>query len=97
MPGTLIGVGGYSLHLNCTGSGTPTVVLEPGAGEMSSNMGWITPAVARHTRVCVYDRAGRGWSETANTAQDGARIATDLAQPQLPAHRQTTAPETETP
>src|SRR5215216_489575 len=78
MPGQLIDVGGHRLHLRCTGSGTPTVVLEPGAGEMSSNLGWIAPAVARDTRVCVYDRAGRGWSEPASTAQDGAQIATDL-------------------
>jgi pimeloyl-ACP methyl ester carboxylesterase len=78
MPGQLIDVGGHRLHLSCTGAGTPTVVLEPGAGEMSSNLGWITPAVARDTRVCVYDRAGRGWSEPADTAQDGAQIATDL-------------------
>jgi pimeloyl-ACP methyl ester carboxylesterase len=78
MPGQLIDVGGHRLHLSCTGSGTPTVVLEPGAGEMSSNLGWIAPAVARDTRVCVYDRAGRGWSEPASTAQDGAQIATDL-------------------
>jgi pimeloyl-ACP methyl ester carboxylesterase len=78
MPGQLIDVGGHRLHLSCTGSGTPTVVLEPGAGEMSSNLGWIAPAVARATRVCVYDRAGRGWSEPADTAQDGAQIATDL-------------------
>jgi pimeloyl-ACP methyl ester carboxylesterase len=78
MPGRLIDVGGHRLHLSCTGSGTPTVVLEPAAGEMSSNLGWITPAVARDTRVCVYDRAGRGWSEPADTAQDGAQIATDL-------------------
>jgi pimeloyl-ACP methyl ester carboxylesterase len=78
MPGQLIDVGGYRLHLSCTGSGTPTVVLEPAAGEMSSNLGWIAPAVARDTRVCVYDRAGRGWSEPADTVQDGARIATDL-------------------
>ena len=54
------------------------MVLEPGGGEMSSNLGWITPAVARDTRVCVYDRAGRGWSEPADTAQDGVQIATDL-------------------
>jgi hypothetical protein len=53
MPGQLIDVGGHRLHLSCTGSGTPTVVLEPGAGEMSSNLGWIAPAVARDTRVCV--------------------------------------------
>src|SRR5918995_351623 len=78
MPGQLIDVGGHRLHLSCTGSGTPTLVLEPGAGEMSSNLGWITPAVARDTRVCVYDRAGRGWSEPADSAQDGAQIATDL-------------------
>ena len=78
MPGQLIDVGGHRLHLNCTGSGSPTVVLEPGGGAMSSNLGWITPAVARDTRVCVYDRAGRGWSEPADTPQDGAQIATDL-------------------
>jgi pimeloyl-ACP methyl ester carboxylesterase len=78
MPGQLIDVGGHRLHLNCTGTGSPTVVLEPGGGEMSSNLGWITPAVARDTRVCVYDRAGRGWSEPADSPQDGAQIATDL-------------------
>jgi len=78
MPGQLIDVGGHRLHLNCTGSGTPTVVLEPAAGGMSSNLGWIAPAVARATRVCVYDRAGRGWSEPADTPQDGTQIATDL-------------------
>jgi pimeloyl-ACP methyl ester carboxylesterase len=78
MPGQLIDVGGHSLHLNCTGSGSPTVVLEPGGGEMSSNLGWIAPAVARDTRVCVYDRAGRGWSQPSDTPQDGTQIATDL-------------------
>jgi len=78
MPGQLIDVGGHRLHLRCTGAGAPTVVLEPGAGEMSSNLGWVAPAVARDTRVCVYDRAGRGWSEPADSAQDGAQIATDL-------------------
>jgi pimeloyl-ACP methyl ester carboxylesterase len=78
MPGQLIDVGGHSLHLRCSGSGSPTVVLEPGAGLMSSNLGWITPAVARETRVCVYDRAGHGWSELADSPQDGAQIATDL-------------------
>ncbi len=78
MPGQLVDVGGHRLHLNCTGSGAPTVVLQPGAGDMSSVLGWITPAVARNTRVCVYDRAGRGWSEPADAPQDGTQIATDL-------------------
>jgi pimeloyl-ACP methyl ester carboxylesterase/FtsH-binding integral membrane protein len=78
MPGQLVDVGGHRLHLSCTGEGSPTVVLEPGAGGMSSTMGLIAPAVARDTRVCVYDRAGRGWSDPAEGTQDGTRIATDL-------------------
>ncbi len=78
MPGQLVDVGGHSLHLRCSGSGSPTVVLEPGAGLMSSALGWIAPAVPRETRVCVYDRAGHGWSEPAGSPQDGAQIATDL-------------------
>ncbi len=78
MPGRLVDVGGHHLHLHCTGSGSPTVVLEPGGGETSSTLGWIAPAVARHTRVCVYDRAGRGWSEPADTPQDANQITADL-------------------
>jgi pimeloyl-ACP methyl ester carboxylesterase len=76
--GQLIDVGGHRLYLNCTGTGSPTVVIEPGAGLMSSDLALIAPVVARDTRVCVYDRAGRGWSEPGRTAQDGAQIATDL-------------------
>lgn len=78
MPGNLVDVGAHRLHLNCTGSGSPTVVLQAGGGEMSSAFGWIAPAVAEETRVCVYDRASHGWSETSDTAQDGAEIAADL-------------------
>jgi hypothetical protein len=59
MPGQLIDVGGHRLHLRCTGAGRPTVVLEPAAGELSSNLGWTTPALARDTRVCVYSPALR--------------------------------------
>src|SRR4051794_30271735 len=71
MPGQLIDVGGHSLHLSCRGSGSPTVIIEPGAGGSSSDLAWITPVVARDTRVCVYDRAGRGFSEPAESRQDG--------------------------
>lgn len=78
VPGDLVDVGTHSLHLNCTGSGSPTVVLQAGGGEMSSAFGWIAPAVAGETRVCVYDRAGHGWSESSGTAQDGVEIAADL-------------------
>src|SRR4051794_13227045 len=78
MPGRLIDVGGHKLHISCTGAGSPTVVLEPGLGEPSTAMAWIAPDVAATTRVCVYDRAGRGWSEAAGAPQDGVQVATDL-------------------
>ena len=78
MAGEVVDVDGHGMHLSCTGTGSPTVVLEPGGGELSSNLGWITPAVARDTRVCVYDRPGRGWSDPTDTPQDGSRVAADL-------------------
>ena len=78
MRGQLINVGPYRLHLECHGSRGPTVVLEPGAGGSAASMGLIAPGVARNSRVCVYDRAGRGWSDFAASPPDGVQIATDL-------------------
>ena len=77
-PGQLVDVGGHRLHLRCTGSGTPTVLLEAGLGETGAYWEWISPAVARDTKVCVYDRAGRGWSDPVAVPQDGVAVATDL-------------------
>jgi pimeloyl-ACP methyl ester carboxylesterase len=78
MPGQLVDVGPYRLHLDCRGTGSPTVILEPGAGGSAASMGLIGRKVADDSRVCVYDRAGHGWSEPAATPPDGAQIATDL-------------------
>lgn len=79
MPGQLIDVGEYKLHISCTGSGSPTVILEAGLGQPAAEIsGWIQPGVATATQVCVYDRAGMGWSEPAETPRDGVAIATDL-------------------
>jgi len=74
----LVGIGdGRRLSIRCTGSGTPTVVLEPGLGEPASAMTrWIAPGVARTTTVCVYDRAGHGRSDAAPAG--GADPARDL-------------------
>jgi pimeloyl-ACP methyl ester carboxylesterase len=77
-PGELIDIGDHDLHLSCIGSGSPTVVLQAGGGEMSSAFGWIAPAIAGETQVCVYDRAGRGWSEPAERPQDAGQISSEL-------------------
>jgi len=77
-PAQLIDVGGHRLHLSCMGSGRPTVILESGLGESGAYWAWISTAVARDTRVCVYDRPGRGWSESTSLPQDGVAVARDL-------------------
>jgi pimeloyl-ACP methyl ester carboxylesterase len=77
-PGQLVDVGGHRLHLHCAGSGTPTVILESGLGETAAYWEGISTAVAHDTRVCAYDRAGRGWSDPAAVSQDGVAVATDL-------------------
>jgi len=77
-PGELVDVGGYRLHINCTGSGSPTVVIEAGLGDWSTSWGFVQPEVAKTTRVCTYDRAGMGWSEAGPLPRDAAQFAKEL-------------------
>jgi pimeloyl-ACP methyl ester carboxylesterase len=76
--GELVDVGGHRLFIECSGTGSPTVVLEGGLGQGSDYFALIAPAVATTTRVCAYDRAGHGRSEPAIGPQDGTAIARDL-------------------
>jgi pimeloyl-ACP methyl ester carboxylesterase len=78
MPGRLVDVGGYRLHLSCTGTGAPTVVLLNGLGETSPLWARVTPAITATTRVCAYDRAGQGWSDNSPNPADATSAATDL-------------------
>jgi pimeloyl-ACP methyl ester carboxylesterase len=77
-PGQMIDVGGYRLHLNCTGTGSPTVVIESGWGDMSASWGWVQPEVAKTMRVCTYDRAGMGWSEVSPEPRTAREFALEL-------------------
>ena len=63
-PGEMVDVGGYSLHLYCTGEeGAPTVVMDSGAGGSVLDWQLVQPEVAGFARVCTYDRGGAGWSD----------------------------------
>jgi pimeloyl-ACP methyl ester carboxylesterase len=78
-PGQLVDVGGYRLHIHCTGSGSPTVVIDAGLGDWSTSWGeTVQPGVAKTTRVCTYDRAGMGWSDPGPLPRDAARFAKEL-------------------
>jgi pimeloyl-ACP methyl ester carboxylesterase len=61
-PGRLVDVGGHKMHLDCTGQGAPTVVLESGLTDDWLVWYKVQPAISNLTRVCSYDRAGLGFS-----------------------------------
>ena len=77
-PGQMVDVGGYSLHINCTGQGSPTVVLDAGSGEWSAQWVRVQQEVSDTTRVCAYDRAGMGWSEMGPEPRDAKQISGEL-------------------
>jgi pimeloyl-ACP methyl ester carboxylesterase len=80
---------GRSIHMECRGSGGPTVILVAGLGERadtwmatsddpSSSEGSVFPGVAGFTRVCAYDRPG---TATAGEAGLEPSRSTPVAQP----------------
>jgi pimeloyl-ACP methyl ester carboxylesterase len=64
MPGKLVDIGGYKMHINCTGQGTPTVILDSGLGDSYISWHKVQPQIAQFVRVCSYDRAGLGYSDS---------------------------------
>jgi pimeloyl-ACP methyl ester carboxylesterase len=77
-PGRMISLGNYKLHLYCFGAGAPTVIVEPGMGQ--DWVGWhlVIPKLAGLHRVCVYDRAGYGWSDPGPKPRTALREAQEL-------------------
>lgn len=78
-PGKLVDIGGRRIHIDCRGTGSPTVILESGLGSGGS-VDWarVHDALARHTRTCAYDRAGIMWSDPRPGPQNAATVAEDL-------------------
>ena len=71
-------VAGHRLYLSCAGSGSPTVVLFNGLAERTPSWAWVQRDVAATTRVCVFDRAGEGWSGKAPGLQDAHQLSADV-------------------
>ena len=77
-PGKLVDIGGYRLHLNCTGKSGPTIVLIAGAGDFSFDWGLVQRDVTRFAGVCSYDRAGLAWSDPGPTPRTMRQDAHEL-------------------
>ena len=81
LPGVKVDVGGYRLYLECSGSGSPTVVVEQGRPAMPREiLRSFSAAIAPETRVCWYDRAGVEGSDRrpVNLQPTGARFSQEL-------------------
>ena len=80
VPGKLYDVGGYSMHLYCTGQGSPTIVLDSGLGDDFTIWAKVQPELSKVTRVCAYDRSGFGWSQIRPGMRDANAISAELHQ-----------------
>lgn len=67
-----------SLHIDCTGEGTPTVILDSGLGDSFISWRKVQPQIAGFTRVCSYDRAGIGYSSPSSGPRTSQAIAGEL-------------------
>lgn len=76
--GRLVDIGGRRLHLHCSGSASPTVVVEAGASSFAIDFALVQPPAAKTTRVCSYDRAGSGWSDARPDVETPIRVVRDL-------------------
>jgi alpha/beta hydrolase fold len=77
-PGQMINIGGYRLHLDCTGQGLPTVVFDSGLSDDSITWYKVQPEIAKVTRSCSYDRAGLGWSDPSPLPRTSRVVAEEL-------------------
>ena len=78
MPGQLVDVGGFKMHVNCTGQGTPVVILDSGLGDSYISWSKVQPLIAKFTRVCSYDRAGLGYSDASPRPRVSKQVAEEL-------------------
>jgi pimeloyl-ACP methyl ester carboxylesterase len=78
VPGSTYSIDGHKMHLYCTGSGSPTIVLDAGLGNDWLIWSKVQPELSKTTRVCSYDRAGFGWSESQPAPRDANTIADEL-------------------
>ena len=76
--GRLVDAGGLRLQLFCVGEGSPTEVLESGLGDILEQWRRVQPAVSSFARVCSYDRAGYGKSDSGPFPRTSHQIAGEL-------------------
>ena len=76
--GEFVDVGGRRLFFECSGSGSPTILLEAGFGGGSNLWAGVLPELGQETRTCAYDRAGIDASDAIPGVHDAGDEIRDL-------------------
>jgi pimeloyl-ACP methyl ester carboxylesterase len=71
---------GFALHMYCTGAGSPTILLESDFTFPAKQWYLVQRDLARHNRVCVYDRGGMGWSDASSLPRKAIEMTQELYQ-----------------
>jgi pimeloyl-ACP methyl ester carboxylesterase len=74
--GKLIDVGGHKLHLYCAGEGKITIVLDHSLGGIDGY--FLVEELAKFSRICIYDRAGYGSSQSSKNPRNSEQIVKEL-------------------
>ncbi|OLP15789.1 alpha/beta hydrolase [Leptolyngbya sp. 'hensonii'] len=75
-PGQLFDVGSYRLHLYTVGESSPTIVLDHSLGGIEGY--FLIQELSKLARVCIYDRAGYGWSDHSPYPRTSHQIVKEL-------------------
>ncbi len=78
MQGKMVDVNGLRMHIDCVGDAGPTVVLDSGLGDTYMSWRKVQPEIAKFARVCSYDRAGLGYSDSSSQPRTSKVFAQEL-------------------
>ncbi|TVP55420.1 MAG: alpha/beta hydrolase [Nodularia sp. (in: Bacteria)] len=79
-PGKLIKIANHNWHYKIMGEGSPTVIVDSGAGATHLDWQFVQPEVAKFTRIFTYDRAGYGWSDLSSKPRTAEQVISELRQ-----------------
>ena len=66
------------IYVRCTGTGSPTVILEGGDEDTGASYDFAVPSLAKVTRTCSYDRANLGLSDPDPGPRGLSELVADL-------------------
>ncbi len=75
-PGQMIDLGQYKLHLYVVGKGSPTIIIDHSLGGVEGY--FLKEKLSKLAQVCIYDRAGYGWSDSSPHPRNSQQIVKEL-------------------